>query len=58
MTLPRFTLVGALALTLSLGVAQGASAQKTPGYNNKIPESILTPGDLETRIGTFRYFDG
>ena len=30
----------------------------TPGYNTEIPESILTPHDLETRIGTFRYFDG
>ena len=33
-------------------------AQKTPGYNNKIPESIMTPNDLKTRIGTFEYFDG
>jgi hypothetical protein len=33
-------------------------AQPTPGYNNKIPESILTPHDIETRVGTLRYFDG
>ena len=40
-------------------VAQGVAAEKpTPGYNNKIPEAILTPHDLETRIGTFKYFDG
>ena len=32
--------------------------EPTPGYNTKIPESIMTPNDLETRIGTFRYFDG
>ena len=30
----------------------------TPGYNTKIPESIMTPNDLETRVGTFKYFDG
>ena len=35
-----------------------ASEQPKPGYNTVIPESILTPHDLETRIGTFRYFDG
>jgi hypothetical protein len=36
-----------------------AFAEKpTPGYNTKIPESILTPHDLKTRVGTFKYFDG
>jgi len=35
-----------------------AAQETTPGYNNKIPESIMTPNDLETRIGTFKYFDG
>jgi hypothetical protein len=32
--------------------------EKTPGYNNKIPESILTPHDIETRVGSLKYFDG
>ena len=35
-----------------------ALAEPTPGYNTKIPESIMTPNDLETRVGTFKYFDG
>jgi len=44
---------------LSVGLlASATAAEPTPGYNNKIPESVLTPHDLETRIGTFRYFDG
>ncbi len=30
----------------------------TPGYNNKIPDSILTPDTVETRIGTLEFFDG
>ncbi len=34
--------------------AEGA----TPGYNNKIPESIMTPDKVETRISTFEFFDG
>jgi len=32
--------------------------EPTPGYNNKIPESILSPDEVETRIGTLEFFDG
>ena len=36
-----------------------ASAEKpTPGYNTKVPESIMTPDKVETRIGTLEFFDG
>jgi hypothetical protein len=31
---------------------------KTPGYNNKIPEQIMTPDTVETRIGTLKFVDG
>ena len=30
----------------------------TPGYNHKIPASIMTPDKVETRIGTLEFFDG
>jgi hypothetical protein len=30
----------------------------TPGYNNEIPEQIMTPDTVETRIGTLEFFDG
>jgi len=30
----------------------------TAGYNNKIPEKILTPDEVNTRIGTLKFFDG
>jgi hypothetical protein len=30
----------------------------TPGYNNKIPDSIMTPDRVSTRIGTLEFFDG
>ena len=47
-------------LLILLTVAAFAAAQDdpTPGYNNRIPESILTPHDVETRAGTLKYFDG
>lgn len=30
----------------------------TPGYNYKIPEKILTPDRVETRLGTLEFVDG
>lgn len=30
----------------------------TPGYNNQIPEAIMTPDRVKTRIGTLEFFDG
>ena len=32
--------------------------EPTPGYNTKIPEYIMTPDKVETRIGTLDFFDG
>ena len=43
---------------LILGTDAAGVAQNTPGYNNKIPENILTPDKVETRIGTLKFFDG
>jgi len=47
-----------LMSVLILGSSTAALAQKTPGYNNKIPDAILTPATVETRIGTMNFFDG
>jgi len=47
-----------LSLILLLGVSTTAFAQNTPGYNNKIPESILTPDHVKTPIGDLNFFDG
>jgi len=30
----------------------------TPSYNTPIPENIMTPDRVETRIGTLNFFDG
>ncbi len=37
---------------------RNAAGGATPGYNNKIPESIMTPDKVETRVGTLEFFDG
>jgi len=42
-----------------LSLVPTAQAEKpTPGFNNKIPEGIMTPDTVETRIGTLKFFDG
>ena len=54
-----------IALTTMLLLTGAANAQTpkagekpTPGFNNKIPESILTPDTVKTRIGTLKFVDG
>ena len=42
-----------LAMTLA-----AAGEGNTPGYNHKIPEKIMTPDTVETRLGTLKFFDG
>lgn len=32
--------------------------QATPGYNHHIPEKIMTPDRVSTRIGDLNFFDG
>jgi hypothetical protein len=32
--------------------------QATPGYNQMIPDKIMTPDEVETPIGTLEFFDG
>jgi hypothetical protein len=39
-------------------VDQVPAEEPTPGYNTKIPESVMTPDKVETRIGTLEFFDG
>jgi len=54
------TKIGSLILPglLLMGVSTAGHAQNTPGYNNKIPEGILTPDTVETSTGTLKFFDG
>jgi hypothetical protein len=47
------------ALFATALLATTVSAEEpTPGYNNKIPESIMTSDKVKTRIGTLKFFDG
>ena len=54
----RTTTLTCVSLIVLALAARSSYSQATPGYNNKIPESIMTPNDIETRAGTLKYFDG
>lgn len=50
-----------LASTLVSGVMLGnpiLAGDATPGFNNKIPEGLLTPDKYTTRAGDIEFFDG
>ena len=47
-----------VAVGLCSALALSVAAKPTPGFNNKIPEKIMTPDSVETRIGTLEFFDG
>jgi hypothetical protein len=47
-----------LSSFILFGFSAAAFNQNTTGYNNKIPDSILTPNTVATTIGTLKFFDG
>ena len=49
----------AAAVAFIIAIATSAQAQeKTPGFNQKIPEKIMTPDTVTTRIGALKFVDG
>ncbi len=58
-TIDKVAVFAVLTVFVAVLMTPTAFAQeKTPGYNNKIPESIMTPDKVETRVGTLEFFDG
>jgi hypothetical protein len=47
-----------VVITAVLMASTTFAEDPTPGFNNKIPESIMTPDKVESRIGTLEFFDG
>jgi len=48
----------AAALQGAVIAHQAIAQEATPGFNTKIPESVLTPDTVETMVGTLEFFDG
>jgi len=48
----------ALFTAISMFVGNAFAEEPTPGFNTKIPESVLTPDTVETKLGTLEFFDG
>jgi hypothetical protein len=51
-------LASAVLVTTAHAQVPKPGVDPTPGFNNKIPEQILTPDAVETRIGTLNFIDG
>ena len=49
-------LVATSVLAMSLQLM--AKEAPTPGYNHKIPEMIMTPNKVQTRLGDLNFYDG
>ncbi|MCK4559278.1 MAG: hypothetical protein KAV45_05800, partial [Calditrichia bacterium] len=48
-----------IAALLVGAIAHGClNTQVAPGYQTEIPQEILTPDKVETRLGTLEFFDG
>jgi hypothetical protein len=62
MTPTKYSLAAAVIGTLMVSAAYAQvpkpGVDPTPGFNNKIPDKILTPDKVETRIGTLNFVDG
>jgi len=60
MNKPKYLISFAVALFFGIAVimSNAAAEKATPGYNNPIPAGIMTPGKVQTRIGTLKFFDG
>ena len=49
------TIASAILLLSDQAIAHAAT---TPGFNQPTPQSIMTPNEVETSIGTLRFFEG
>lgn len=56
----HFSAIAVLGLTITNadGQVPAPGTSPTPGFNNKIPDKIMTPDKVETRIGPLNFVDG
>ena len=59
MKLKKSQIISLVTIAVTLVFAVWNSMAEVPkGYNTKIPENIMTPDKVKTRIGTLEFFDG
>ncbi|HMG05618.1 MAG TPA: DUF1254 domain-containing protein [Chthoniobacterales bacterium] len=46
------------AITCALSLTSAYAEEKTPGFNTRIPEKIMTPDKVETYFGALNFVDG
>jgi hypothetical protein len=52
------TKIIAVALAGALTITIASAEEKTPGFNQRIPEKIMTPDKVESRLGELNFVDG
>lgn len=58
-TFARLTSAALFSIIFNVGAPSLRAEDLFPkGYNTPIPQDVLTPDNVRTRIGTFKYFDG
>jgi serine protease inhibitor ecotin len=45
-------------LASALMMSSVFASEPIQGYNTQVPEAIMTPDRVDTRIGTLKFFDG
>jgi hypothetical protein len=54
----RIQVIAVALLAIATAMPAWAQGQSAPKYSAKIPLSIQTPDEVQTRIGTLKFFDG
>ncbi|MDX2319301.1 MAG: DUF1254 domain-containing protein [Moritella sp.] len=57
----KLALLSSCIISVFTGTALASPASEgtvTPGFNHKIPEEIMTPNKVETRLGELNFYDG
>jgi hypothetical protein len=58
MKISHVSTLTSFALAAALTISGIYAEEKTPGFNTKIPEKIMTPDKVESRLGTLNFVDG
>ena len=54
----QLIIIGLMSSLVTLATAKENSLKIPEGFNTPIPQSIMTPDSVDTRLGTLNFFDG
>ena len=54
----KYKKIASVALLSGVFLSASIIASPTPGFNTEIPEEIMTPDTVQTRLGEMKFYDG